>query len=144
MVGNQLVEQIKENINAIKAKQTVAEKYADTANKRLENYFEEQKKEVSRIMQKYNEALEYYLNDYETMLKERKIELESRNREFVEAIDRKLSIEDIRSDFKALREISFKLEKLMRNPVDGDRLNKVLEGIRTDLNVLSADRKSVV
>ena len=138
MVGNQLVEQIKENINAIKAKQTVAEKYADTANKRLENYFEEQKKEVSRIMQKYNEALEYYLNDYETMLKERKIELESRNREFVEAIDRKLSIEDIRSDFKALREISFKLEKLMRNPVDGDRLNKVLEGIRTDLNVLSA------
>lgn len=138
MVGNQLVEQIKENINAIKAKQTVAEKYADTANKRLENYFEEQKKEVSLIMQKYNEALEYYLNDYETMLKERKTELEYRNREFVEAIDRKLSFEDIRSDFKALREISFKLEKLMRNPVDGDRLNKVLEGIRTDLNVLSA------
>lgn len=138
MVGNQLVEQIKENINAIKAKQTVAEKYADTANKRLENYFEEQKKEVSLIMQKYNEALEYYLNDYETMLKERKTELEYRNREFVEAIDRKLSFEDIRSDFKDLREVSFKLEKLMRNPVDGDRLNKVLEGIRTDLNVLSA------
>lgn len=80
MVGNQLVEQIKENINAIKAKQTVAEKYADTANKRLEVYFDEQKKEVSRIMQKYNEALESYLDDYETMLKERKTELESRNR----------------------------------------------------------------
>ena len=118
MVGNQLVEQIKENINAIKAKQTVAEKYADTANKRLEVYFDEQKKEVSCIMQKYNEALESYLNDYETMLKERKTELESRNREFVEAIDRKLSIEDIRSDFKALREIPHQLEMLMRNPVD--------------------------
>ena len=118
MVGNQLVEQIKENINAIKSKQTVAEKYADTANKRLEVYFDEQKKEVSRIMQKYNEALESYLDDYETMLKERKTELESRNREFVEAIDRKLSIEDIRSDFKALREIPHQLEMLMRNPVD--------------------------
>ena len=125
MVGNQVVEQIKENINAIKAKQTVAEKYADTANKRLEIYFDEQKKEVSRIMQKYNEALESYLNDYETMLKERKTELESRNREFVEAIDRKLSIEDIRSDFKALREIPHQLEMLMRNPVDGgnERMN---------------------
>lgn len=125
MVGNQVVEQIKENINAIKAKQTVAEKYADTANKRLEVYFDEQKKEVSRIMQKYNEALESYLNDYETMLKERKTELESRNREFVEAIDRKLSIEDIRSDFKALREIPHQLEMLMRNPVDGgnERMN---------------------
>ena len=124
MVGNQLVEQIKENINAIKAKQTVAEKYADTANKRLEVYFDEQKKEVSCIMQKYNEALESYLNDYETMLKERKTELESRNREFVEAIDRKLSIEDIRSDFKALREIPHQLEMLMRNPVDVNNKRK--------------------
>lgn len=144
MVGNQLVEQIKENINAIKAKQTVAEKYADTANKRLENYFEEQKKEVSRIMQKYNEALEYYLNDYETMLKERKIELESRNREFVEAIDRKLSIEDIRSDFKALREISFKLEMLMRNPVDGgnERMNAQNETADANRRAGEAESKS--
>lgn len=144
MVGNQLVEQIKENINAIKAKQTVAEKYADTANKRLEVYFDEQKKEVSRIMQKYNEALESYLNDYETMLKERKTELESRNREFVEAIDRKLSIEDIRSDFKALREIPHLLEMLMRNPVDGgnERMNAQNEAADANRRAGEAESKS--
>lgn len=144
MVGNQLVEQIKENINAIKAKQTVAEKYADTANKRLEVYFDEQKKEVSRIMQKYNEALESYLNDYETMLKERKTELESRNREFVEAIDRKLSIEDIRSDFKALREIPHQLEMLMRNPVDGgnERMNAQNEAADANRRAGEAESKS--
>ena len=144
MVGNQLVEQIKENINAIKAKQTVAEKYADTANKRLEVYFDEQKKEVSRIMQKYNEALESYLNDYETMLKERKTELESRNREFVEAIDRKLSIEDIRSDFKALREIPHLLEMLMRNPVDGgnERMNAQNETADANRRAGEAESKS--
>lgn len=144
MVGNQLVEQIKENINAIKAKQTVAEKYADTANKRLDVYFDEQKKEVSRIMQKYNEALESYLNDYETMLKERKTELESRNREFVEAIDRKLSIEDIRSDFKALREIPHQLEMLMRNPVDGgnERMNAQNETADANRRAGEAESKS--
>lgn len=144
MVGNQVVEQIKENINAIKAKQTVAEKYADTANKRLEVYFDEQKKEVSRIMQKYNEALESYLNDYETMLKERKTELESRNREFVEAIDRKLSIEDIRSDFKALREIPHQLEMLMRNPVDGgnERMNAQNETADANRRAGEAESKS--
>ena len=144
MVGNQVVEQIKENINAIKAKQTVAEKYADTANKRLEVYFDEQKKEVSRIMQKYNEALESYLNDYETMLKERKTELESRNREFVEAIDRKLSIEDIRSDFKALREIPHQLEMLMRNPVDGgnERMNAQNETADANRRAGKAESKS--
>ena len=144
MVGNQLVEQIKENINAIKAKQTVAEKYADTANKRLEVYFDEQKKEVSRIKQKYNEALESYLDDYETMLKERKTELESRNREFVEAIDRKLSIEDIRSDFKALREIPHQLEMLMRNPVDGgnERMNAQNEAADANRRAGEAESKS--
>ena len=144
MVGNQLVEQIKENINAIKAKQTVAEKYADTANKRLEVYFDEQKKEVSRIMQKYNEALESYLDDYETMLKERKTELESRNREFVEAIDSKLSIEDIRSDFKALREIPHQLEMLMRNPVDGgnERMNAQNEAADANRRAGEAESKS--
>ena len=144
MVGNQFVEQIKENINAIKAKQTVAEKYADTANKRLEVYFDEQKKEVSCIMQKYNEALESYLNDYETMLKERKTELESRNREFVEAIDRKLSIEDIRSDFKALREIPHQLEMLMRNPVDGgnERMNAQNETADANRRAGEAESKS--
>lgn len=144
MVGNQLVEQIKENINAIKAKQTVAEKYADTANKRLEVYFDEQKKEVSRIMQKYNEALESYLDDYETMLKERKTELESRNREFVEAIDRKLSIEDIRGDFKALREIPHQLEMLMRNPVDegNERMNAQNEAADANRRAGEAESKS--
>lgn len=138
MVGNQLVEQIKANINAIKTKQAVAEKYAEKSNNSLENYFEEQKKEVSLIMQKYNEALEAYLNDYENMLKERKSELESRNKEFVEAIDRKLSLEDIRNDFKALRDISQKIELLTRSQIDGNKLDKALEGIRTELNAISA------
>lgn len=95
-------------------------------------------------MQKYNEALESYLNDYETMLKERKTELESRNREFVEAIDRKLSIEDIRSDFKALREIPHQLEMLMRNPVDGgnERMNAQNETADANRRAGEAESKS--
>lgn len=149
MVGNSLVEQIKENISAIKGKQKVAENYADKANSRLEVYFEEQKKEVSRIAQKYNEALEAYLSDYEAMLKERKEELKLRNDEFVRAIDDKLSLDDIRSDFGSLRKINDiyrKLELISMNSVDGNKLNKVLEGIRTELNAISAiqeDKKKI-
>lgn len=141
MVGSALVQQIKENITAIRSKQKVAENYSDTANKKLEAYFESQKKEVGRIMQKYNEALDAYLNDYEVMLKERKEELEQRKREFIEVIDQKLSIDEVRDEFsnlKRLNDISLKLEQLMRNPVDGTRLMKVLSGIHTELNAISA------
>ena len=52
------VKQIEENISAIKKKQKVAEDYADRANEKLEVYFEAQKKEMGRVMQKYNEALD--------------------------------------------------------------------------------------
>lgn len=141
MVGSALVQQIKENITAIRSKQKVAETYSDTANKKLEAYFESQKKEVGRIMQKYNEALDAYLNDYEAMLKERKEELEQRKREFIEAIEKKISIEEVRDEFsnlKRLNDISQKLEQLMRNPIDGARLMKVLSGIHTELNAISA------
>lgn len=136
-----LVEQIKENISAIKSKQKVAENYSDTASKKLEVYFEEQKKEMGRVMQKYNEALDSYLGDYEKMLQERKKELELRKREFVEAIDKKLSVDEIKSEFsslKKLNDISQKLEQLMRNPVDGNQLMRTLSKIHTELNAISA------
>lgn len=141
MVGSALVEQIKENISAIKSKQKVAENYSDTASKKLEVYFEEQKKEMGRVMQKYNEALDSYLGDYEKMLQERKKELELRKREFVEAIDKKLSVDEIKSEFsslKKLNDISQKLEQLMRNPVDGNQLMRTLSKIHTELNAISA------
>lgn len=141
MVGSALVEQIKENISAIKSKQKVAENYSDTASKKLEVYFEEQKKEMGRVMQKYNEALDSYLDDYEKMLQERKKELEQRKREFVEAIDKKLSVGEIKSEFsslKKLNDISQKLEQLMRNPVDGNQLMRTLSKIHTELNAISA------
>lgn len=141
MVGSALVEQIKENISAIRSKQKVAENYSDTASKKLEVYFEEQKKEMGRVMQKYNEALDSYLDDYEKMLQERKKELEQRKREFVEAIDKKLSVDEIRSEFsslKKLNDISQMLEQLMRNPVDGNQLMRTLSKIHTELNAISA------
>ena len=135
------VKQIEENISAIKKKQKVAEDYADRANEKLEVYFEAQKKEMGRVMQKYNEALDSYLDDYEKMLQERKVELEQRKREFVEAIDKKLSVDEIQSEFsslKKLNDISQKLEQLMRNPVDGNQLMRTLSKIHTELNAISA------
>ena len=144
MVGNALVEQIKENINAIRSKQKISESYAEAAKDKLENYFKMQKKEMSGIAQKYNEALESYLSDYEAMLKERRKELESRYREFTEAIDRKLSLDDIRSDFAALKKINDiygKLEQISANHIDADKLIKALEGIRAELNSINSTQE---
>lgn len=140
LVGNSLVDQIKENITAIRNKQKVAEKMADTANDKLEHYFEDQKKELGRIAQKYNEALESYLTDYENMLKERKKELEDRKKEFIQAIDEKFSLEEIRSDFsslKKLQDIHNKLEQLVNNGVKSNKLKEELDAIKDELIALN-------
>ena len=140
LVGNSLVDQIKENITAIRNKQKVAEKMADTANDKLEHYFEDQKKELGRIAQKYNEALESYLTDYENMLKERKKELKDRKKEFIQAIDEKFSLEEIRSDFsslKKLQDIHNKLEQLVNNGVKSNKLKEELDAIKDELIALN-------
>ena len=140
LVGNALVDQIKENITAIRNKQKVAEKMADTANDKLEHYFEDQKKELGRIAQKYNEALESYLTDYENMLKERKKELEDRKKEFTQAIDEKFSLEEIRSDFsslKKLHDIHNKIEQLVNTGVKSNKLKEELDTIKDELIALN-------
>jgi hypothetical protein len=113
LVGNSLVDQIKENITAIRNKQKVAEKMADTANDKLEHYFEDQKKELGRIAQKYNEALESYLTDYENMLKERKKELEDRKKEFIQAIDEKFSLEEMDKGLAVMKDHTEFYSKVM-------------------------------
>lgn len=145
MVGNALVEEIHENITAIKKKQKVAKDFAEVANQKLQTYFEEHQIELKQIAKRYNEALEAYLKDYEQMLQERKVELENRKREFVEAVDQKFSLEDIRSEFsslKRLNDISQKLELLAKNPVNGEKLVKMLDGIRTELTAISASQEN--
>jgi hypothetical protein len=113
---------------------------ADTANDKLEKYFEDHKKELGRIAQKYNEALELYLTDYENMLKERKKELEDRKKEFIQAIDEKFSLEEIRSDFsslKKLQDIHNKLEQLVNNGVKSNKLKEELDAIKDELIALN-------
>lgn len=137
--ADSVVKQIQGNINAINAKHGIAKDFIAVADEDLEKYFDEHKQKLGLIAKHYNEALESYLADYEAMLVERKEELEQRKREFTDAIDQKLSIEDIRSEFTALKKlntIAEKVDQLAHNSVTGDNLNKALEGIRLELDAM--------
>ena len=114
LVGNALVEDIKQNINAIKGKQKIAEEYADTADKKLELFFDEERKELSRITRRYNEALDVFLEEQGKIFEDRKNELEKRKEEFTRAIDEKFSVDDIRKEFTNLSKLNAIVEKLDR------------------------------
>lgn len=114
LVGNALVEDIKQNINAIKGKQKIAEEYAETADKKLELFFDEERKELSRITRRYNEALDAFLEEQGKIFEDRKNELEKRKEEFTRAIDEKFSVDDIRKEFTNLSKLNAIVEKLDR------------------------------
>ena len=146
LVGSKLVEQIKENIIAIRDKQKVAEYMVSLTNDQLGDFFNEQKGVLSSISEKYNNALNDYLNDYGQMLQELKQEYENRKQEFVVAIDKKLSIDDIRNEFTNLRKLGVivdKLDKLCNAGVKPERLSHELNSIKDELIALNEKQSNV-
>lgn len=141
LIGSKTVDEIRDNIKAIRNKQKVAENYADLANDKLQVFFEEYNVELGAIAKRYNEALEKYLSDYETMLQDRKTELEKRKQEFTDAIDEKFSLEDIRTEFSSLKKlnaISERLDQLAKDSVKSEKLSKALTDIRLEINAMTA------
>ena len=146
LVGSKLVEQIKENIIAIRDKQKVAEYMVGLTNEQLGDFFNEQKGVLSSISEKYNNALNDYLNDYGHMLQELKQEYENRKQEFVVAIDKKLSIDDIKNEFTNLRTLGVivdKLDKLCNAGVKPERLSHELNSIKDELIALNEKQSNV-
>ena len=146
LVGSKLVEQIKENIVAIKDKQKVAEYMANLTNEQLEDFFNQQKDVLSSISERYNTALSNYLNDYEQMLGRLKEEYEDRKREFVVAIDKKLSIDDIKNEFTNLRKLGVivdKLDNLCNSGVKPKQLSHELNSIKDELIALNEKQSNV-
>ena len=146
LVGSKLVEQIKENIIAIRDKQKVAEYMVGLTNEQLGDFFNEQKNILSNVLEKYNIALDDYLEDYVKMLDRLKQEYEDRKKDFVVAIDKKLSIDDIKNEFTNLRKLGViveKLEKLCNVGVKPERLSHELNSIKDELIALNEKQSNV-
>lgn len=146
LVGSKLVEQIRENIVAIRDKQKVAEYMVSLTNEQLGDFFNEQKNILSNVLEKYNIALDDYLEDYVKMLDRLKQEYEDRKKDFVVAIDKKLSIDDIKNEFTYLRKLGViveKLDKLCNVGVKPERLSHELNSIKDELIALNEKQSNV-
>ena len=80
------------------------------------------------------------------MLQELKQEYENRKQEFVVAIDKKLSIDDIKNEFTNLRKLGVivdKLDKLCNAGVKPERLSHELNSIKDELIALNEKQSNV-
>ena len=115
ILGNDVVNKIQEQISAIGKKQNIADSYLETADNKLEDLFNEQTTAIRNLNTRYKQAIENHILGFEQMIQTQTEELGKRHDAFIKAIEERLSIEDIRTEFinlGKLKEINSKLDEL--------------------------------
>ena len=115
ILGNDVVNKLQEQISAIGKKQNIADSYIETADGNLKDLFKEQAGAIKDLNNRYKQAIENHILGFEQMIQTQTEELENRHRAFTNAIEERLSIEDIRTEFVnlgELKDINTKLDEL--------------------------------
>lgn len=141
LIGNVTIEEIENQIKAIKVKHKVAEQYIETSNNKLEMFFDSQLIELKRLEGKYQEALGKLFEAYEKITEDHKKEIDERHEIFKDAINEKFELSEVRSELSQLKKLSgieSKMEDVKRGQ---DKLQRTNEGIRTELNAFNAAKE---
>lgn len=136
ILGNDVIETIREQINQIRKKDKVAMKYFETADGKLDNLFEEQTKLIDTLNKRYKDSIVDHIEGFEQMLKVQKEELQKRHEEFLEEMKLVVNVEEIHKDFSnlsKLNDIVDQLKRLTTDPVKADELHKKLQKIQEEI-----------
>lgn len=126
VLGNDVVNAIQEQLNGILKKNKVAEKYLENADEKLDSLFKEQTKLIDEMNRRYGAALAEHIEGFEYLLNEQTEELKKRHSEFLNEMNVKLNIEDIRKEFLNLQTLNSILEQLKVQSEDAAK-QKTLE-----------------
>ena len=117
ILGNDVVNKIQEQISAIGKKQNIADSYIETADGNLKDLFNEQAGAIKDLNNRYKLAIENHILGFEQMIQAQTKELGKRHSAFTDAIEKRLSIEDIRTEFvnlEKLKDINEQLDDLKK------------------------------
>lgn len=136
ILGNDVIETIREQVNAIRKKDKIAMKYFEIADGKLSDVFEEQTKVLNELNNHYKEAIAGHIEGFEEMLKEQTLEIKILHEQFIEQMQMHLNVEEIHKDFSNLRklnEVVEQLHRLTQNSVKADELSKKLRDIQAEI-----------
>lgn len=146
ILGNQIIEELRVQVNAIRKKNNLAVKYAETADGKLEDFYNDQTKFISTLSKRYQEAIESHADNFDQMMQEQTAEMKKRHDEFMQAIEERLNIEDIRQEFtylKKLDDIEKKLEALSSSSVKANELQSLLASLKVELDEIKKSNDAI-
>ncbi len=105
ILGNDILNSIQDQIKGISKKGRIADKFLDMADVKLEELYKQQTAVINEMNNRYKAALEGHIVGFESMLTTQTEELEKRHKEFLDAIEERFNVEDVRQEFTNLRKL---------------------------------------
>lgn len=143
ILGNDVVKLIRDQVNAIGKKQKIADVYYQKADGKLEDLFKSQTKIIDEMNTRYSKALENHIEGFEKMMAEQTSDMQKRYDEFTNAIEERLSIENVQKEFSNLSKlaaIDVKLQELSSYLSDHSlvpqKVYNDIESLRSELIVI--------
>lgn len=154
ILGNDIVEAIQNQIQGISRKNKIADNFLSLADYKLEELYTAQTAVIDNMNKRYKDAIEGHIEGFEKMLMQQTKELEIRHKQFMQALEERFKIEDIRKEFTNLKKldtleyIDNKLGILNQCKITPEILKSEIKMIQQDLQnckleVLSPDIKEV-
>lgn len=143
ILGNDVVNAISEQVNAIEKKSKIADKYLQLADGQLEDLFREQTSVIDQMNRRYRTAIQGHIDGFEAMMEDLTRELERRHSLFIDAMEEKLNINVIREEFSNLKKLGAIFEEVKGISSDVSRSNDILISINRKQDVSEkADSKN--
>lgn len=143
ILGNDVVNAISDQVNAIEKKSKIADKYLQLADGQLEDLFSEQTAVIDQMNRRYRAAIQGHIDGFEEMMADLTRELERRHSIFIDAMEEKLNISVIREEFSNLKKLGAIFEEVKGISDDVSRSNDILISINRKQDVSEkADSKN--
>ena len=143
ILGNDVVNAISDQVNAIEKKSKIADKYLQLADGQLEDLFKEQTAVIDQMNHRYRAAIQGHIDGFEEMIDDLTRELEKRHNLFIAAMEEKLNISVIREEFSNLKKLGAIFEEVKGISDDVSRSNDILISINRKQDVSEkADSKN--
>ncbi len=106
ILGNDVVNAIRDQVNAIDKKSKIADSYLELADGKLEDLFKDQTKAIEELNKRYRAAIGEHAYEFEKLINELKEDIRVRHHEFLALMEDNLNVEMIHKDFSNLSKLN--------------------------------------
>lgn len=105
ILGNDVVNAIRDQVNGIEKKNKIAESYLQKADGDLEDLFSEQTKVIGNLNNRYAAAINSHIEGFEDLMDKLSEDIKTRHKQFLHLMEDNLNVEMIHEDFSNLSKL---------------------------------------